>query len=147
MSERNWNIIIWLGILGATGGIAATLASYFGLRDSGIAIASFIVAIVFAVVAAVANIGAGRVRQVRWQDEMNTAQRRVDDYITTAAATAVPPGHAPASPEARAEAAATEGGYSSKHLGPQARALADEGVDAAGELEEGRERPERGNWE
>jgi hypothetical protein len=126
MSERTWNVILWVGMLGAVGAVIATISSYVTIKDTSYAVIFFIIAILFAIMAAVANIGATRVRASRWSGEMATHQQRVDDLFAEAQSGA-------------------------KHYGPEARAMAAE-ADSEGETlaeEEGErgERVEHGNWE
>lgn len=126
MNERAWNVVLWVGMLGAVGAVIATLTSIMIMKDNTYAIILFIVAILFALMAAIANISVTRVRTSRWSGEMAAQQQRVDDLFS----------------EARSGA---------KHYGPEERALAaeadSEGESLADEEGEHEERVEHGNWE
>jgi membrane-bound ClpP family serine protease len=127
MSERTWGMVVWLGIIGAIGSASATIAVYLVLKETTYALVFFIVTLLFAIMGAIANVGATQARRQRWGHEMAAYQQQVDDLFASAQA---------------------EG--SAKQLGPEARAMADEatteGEPLAGEEGE-RERVEHGNWE
>lgn len=127
MNERTWGVVVWLGLLGAIGAVIATFAAYLALKDTGYALVFFIVAMLFAIMGAVANVAATRARRQRWDGEMAAQQQRVDELFASA----------------RAEGRA-------KHLGPEAGSIADEAAAAGASVDaaaDEHKRAEHGNWE
>jgi hypothetical protein len=124
MNERTWSVILWVGIIGSIGAVIATLGTALIMKEMGYAIILFIVALLFAIMASLANIGVTRSRKVRWSSELDAGQQRMDELFADARTSAKPKSVA----------------HSRNLLG------VDGDADDTGEDEE-RERAEHGNWE
>lgn len=153
MNERTWGMVVWLGILGALAAAIASLMMYLSLQQTAYALVLLLIAALFAIMGAAANIGATRLRRQRWDGEMASQQQRVDNLFASAQTDS---GAKSLSPTAQATMGADAGGASlaeadsGSNLGFDAQPVADEAAaegESVGEEESERERAEHGNWE
>ncbi len=154
MNERTWGMVVWLGLLGALASAIATMVVYLSLQQTTYALVLLLVAALFAIMGAAANIGATRARRQRWDGEMASQQQRVDDLF----ASAQTEGSAKSlSPEAQANIGEDVAGGAPlaeadrvSNLGFAAQPITDEAAaegESVGEEQAERERAEHGGWE
>lgn len=142
MSERTWGMVVWLGILGAIGAVIVTVAVYLTLKETTYALVFFIVAMLFALMGAVANVGLTRSRRQRWDGEMAAQQQRVDDLFASARADS---NVNDLDPEARTAepSSASSHGIAAQPIASEAAAEGESVTEEEGE----HERAEHGGWE
>ena len=153
MNEQTWGMVVWLGILGALAAAIGSLIVYLSLQQTTYALVLLLVAALFAIMGAAANIGATRLRRQRWDGEMASQQQRVDDLFASAQTDSSAKS---LSPTAQATIGDANGGAplaeadSASNLGFDAQPIAEEAADEgeSTDVEAGeRERAEHGGWE